>query len=95
MFRICLPKQDLELIKFLRVSGNNCCHGNAFKIFGSQTLVVFHSLNSCMDFLQIVRISLPQEGLELIWVLGISDNSSCMAILLDFLGFKLCGCSTA
>ena len=33
IFRICLPKDDLELIRFLGVSGNNCCHGNILKFF--------------------------------------------------------------
>ena len=27
--------RDLELIRFWGVSGNNCCHGNIFNIFGS------------------------------------------------------------
>ena len=35
IFRVYLPKEDLELIRFWGVSGNNCCHGNTFKIFGS------------------------------------------------------------
>ena len=35
IFRICLPQDDLELIRFWGVSGNNCCHGNTFNIFGS------------------------------------------------------------
>ena len=32
---ICLLQEDLELHRFLGVSGNICCHGNTFKILGS------------------------------------------------------------
>ena len=28
------PQEDLELIRFLGVSGNNCCNGNTFKCHG-------------------------------------------------------------
>ena len=35
IFRICLPQEDLGLIRFWGVSGNNCCHGNTFNIFWS------------------------------------------------------------
>ena len=31
IFRICLPQEDLELVRFWGVSGNNCCHGNTLK----------------------------------------------------------------
>ena len=33
IFRGFLPQEDLELIRFWGVSGNNCCHGNTFKDF--------------------------------------------------------------
>ena len=39
IFRGCLPQGDLELIRFLGVSGNNCCHGNTFKIFSLKICV--------------------------------------------------------
>ena len=34
-FKGIVPHKDLELIRFWGESGNNCCHGNTFKIFGS------------------------------------------------------------
>ena len=48
----------------LGLCSNNCCHDNTFKIFGS-SLWVFHRLNPCTDFHQILRICLPYEDLEL------------------------------
>ena len=42
IFRVCLPQEDLELIRFWGVSGNNCCHGNRFlglKVCGCSTFV--------------------------------------------------------
>ena len=66
IFRICLPQEDLGLIRFWRVSSNICCHGNTLKISRSLSLWVFHRLNPCTDFHQIFRICLPQEDLELI-----------------------------
>ena len=35
IFRICLPQEDVELIRFLGVSGYHYCHGNTFKMFRS------------------------------------------------------------
>ena len=37
IFRLCSTEQDLELIRFWEVSGNDSCHGNAFKAFWSVT----------------------------------------------------------
>ena len=34
ILRVCLPQEDLKLVIFSGVSGNNCCHGNTFKFFG-------------------------------------------------------------
>ena len=34
-FRVCLTQEDLEVIRFWVVSGNNCCQCNIFKNFGS------------------------------------------------------------
>ena len=33
-FQEILPQDDLEPIRFLGGSSNNCCHGNTFKILG-------------------------------------------------------------
>ena len=52
-FQDIFTQEDLELIRFYRVFGNKCCHGN---IFGFQCLWVFQSLNQCMDFHQIFKI---------------------------------------
>ena len=35
IFKICLPQEDLQLIRFWGVFSGNCCHGSTFKIFGS------------------------------------------------------------
>ena len=32
IFRVYLPQEDLELLRFWGVSGKNCCHGNTFAI---------------------------------------------------------------
>ena len=31
IFRVCLPQEDIELIRFWGVSSNNCCHGTTFR----------------------------------------------------------------
>ena len=36
IYRICLTQKNLELINFSGVSGNGCCHDNAFKTFWSE-----------------------------------------------------------
>ena len=33
-FQGSLPQEDLELIRFWGVSGNNCCHGNTLRFSG-------------------------------------------------------------
>ena len=35
IFSVCLPRKDLELIKFLGVSGTILPYGNTFNILGS------------------------------------------------------------
>ena len=70
-FQDLLTQEDPELISFCDVSSNNCCNGNT--IWGFQTLWVFHSLNQCMDFQQICKISLHQEKLGLIRFFGGTD----------------------
>ena len=79
--------EDLELIRFCQVSGNNYCHGNTFKILGS--LWVVHSINQCMDFHQIfICICLPQEDLQLINIWRVSGNSCCHSNALNTFGLK-------
>ena len=80
-------QEDLELVRFWGVSGNDCCHGNTLKIFGSQSLWVFHSLKWWIDFHQIFRICLPQEDLELIGFCGVPSNNWCHGNNLNIFGF--------
>ena len=42
ILRICLPQDDLKLVRFLRVSNNSCCHSNAsitFSLLLSNSLI--------------------------------------------------------
>ena len=55
-------------------------------IFWGQSLWVFHSLKSCTDFHQIIRICLPQDDIDLIRFWGVSCNSCCHFCVLEFAG---------
>ena len=81
ILRIYLAKEDLDLIRFWRISGNGYCYGNAKKVFGPYTLWVFPRLNPCIDFHHTFKMFLTQEDLVLIWF---GEISSCHGDVLNF-----------
>ena len=71
-FRVCLPQEDLELIRF---------SGYPLTTVAMATLLRFSGLKhcgcSCTDFHPIFRVYLPHEDLELIRFWGVSSNICC------------------
>ena len=70
IFKTCLTKGDLELIKFWGVSGNGCCHGNAFNIFGVVNAVAVSQSKLYMDFSSNFQDVFYPRGSRADYVLG-------------------------
>ena len=70
-----IPLHGLELISFLAIPGNKCCHGNTVFLF-------LGLLNNFMGFWH----SIPLHGLELIIFSAVPGNCCCGNTFFLFLG---------